>query len=639
MAITRSFGGRTLLKPGAYSVNTVDNTQGVALGNNDTLYIIGEASDGLDSATGGEARVYTASQVNQLAAYFVSGDIVDAALAASRPSITPGIGGAGNIVVYKTNIGLTATATITLPLDNVFSPLITPSVTIADIELVEGIDWEIATANDVAAVAASATFTFNEATNNDAEVVTISGLPGVPSSVDLTAGVDFDTNAELITALGGVDGISAVAGGAANQIIVTADAVGIAGNNIVITPNPVNGYAEVTGDATLPINLVGGIDGEDNEPDTADNIAAAINANPTLRTIMSASVPEDGLGENVVTLTILKQGPDSNGIEVASNDSLILTTDFAGGTANLGSTTAAAYGESLTEAFNHNANVIVPLFSDDDDLLSPDLNMDTVLANLRNHVIARSAVDVRREAQAIAGLRNLDWRAAYGDIADVRSELLQVCIQDVRVIDALGVLSWKKPHIMAAMLAGMRLGSEVGEPLTFKFLNVNGVGHYINPDTGLTEATDLFRPGFDFNEAINNGLTFTEVASGGNRVVVDNTTYATDASFVFNRGSVVEAAQFIARSSREILEGIFVGQKVSNGAAESIKNVLRNHLRALNEQEIITASSDAPFGFVEETFTVTITGNTVDIQVEVKPVQGLDFVFITFTLGNITQSA
>ena len=190
-------------------------------------------------------------------------------------------------------------------------------------------------------------------------------------------------------------------------------------------------------------------------------------------------------------------------------------------------------------------------------------------------------------------------------------------------------------------MAGIRLGSDVGEPLTFKFVAANGVGHNIDPDTGLSLSTgpSLFKPGFDFDEAIDEGITFTELASGGNRIVVDNTTYATDESFVFNRGSVVEAAQFVAKSSREVLEAIFVGQKVSNGAAESIKNILRNHLRALNEQEIITSSIDAPFGFVEETFTVTIDGNTAGVQVEIKPVQGLDFIFINFTLGNISQSA
>ena len=46
-------------------------------------------------------------------------------------------------------------------------------------------------------------------------------------------------------------------------------------------------------------------------------------------------------------------------------------------------------------------------------------------------------------------------------------------------------LAWKGPHIMAAIMAGIRLGSTVGEPLTFKFLNANGVGHFINANTGM----------------------------------------------------------------------------------------------------------------------------------------------------------
>ena len=53
----------------------------------------------------------------------------------------------------------------------------------------------------------------------------------------------------------------------------------------------------------------------------------------------------------------------------------------------------------------------------------------------------------------------------------------------------------------------------------------------------------------------------------------------------------------------------------------------------LTQINIITSSSDAPFGFVEDTFTVSINGNTAEIQVEIKPVQGLDFIFINFTLG------
>ena len=143
----------------------------------------------------------------------------------------------------------------------------------------------------------------------------------------------------------------------------------------------------------------------------------------------------------------------------------------------------------------------------------------------------------------------------------------------------------------------------------------------------------------DFEEAIDAGASFTEQASGGHRIVVDNTTYGKDQSFVFNRGSVIEASFFAAKSIRETAELVFVGRKVSNGAAESIKSVLRSKLLELNQAEIITSSIDAPNGFREDSFVVEITGNTAEVQIHIKPVQGLDFVFITFELGDIRQSA
>ena len=638
MAITRSFGGRTLLKPGAYSVSRVDNAQGIVVGNNDTLYLIGEASDGLSGDAEGGARIFTASQVQQLVDYYGSGDIVDAALAAARPSITPGIGGVGNIVVYKTNGGVRAEAAINLPSmeTDIDDGAI---VSIAGINLIEGTDWEKSgeTADPAAGpIAAIGTFIFDEALDTGAEIFTLV----VPGLVDQT--VDSPPNrASLINALNLLDGITAVddSGTAANQILITAETPGVAGNGIVLSVD------DPTGITGLPLTLTLGAEATPEVNPiflTAQSLANAINGEATLGDIVVASVveiPAVGVSfpstANVISLRAARPGPDGNTIPFTTDDTDIILVAFAGGMDDSGTSSALAYNDALTEAFNHDVNVIVPLFSTG----TTELPIETVLANLRNHLIDRSSVERRLEAQGIAAVRRANWRDVIEIVDDVRSELLQVVFQDVRVIDSVGALAWKEPHIMAAILAGIRLGSEVGEPLTFKFLNVNGVGHFINPDTGLTEAGPLFRPGFDFNEAILAGLTFTEVASGGNRIVVDNTTYGLDASFVFNRGSVVEAAQFVARSSRQVLETIFVGQKVSAGAALSLRNVLRNHLLSLFEQTIITASDDAPFGFVEETFVVTITGNTASIQVEVKPVQGLDFVFISFTLGNITQTA
>ena len=75
MAISRSFGGQTLLKPGAYSVSRVDNAQGIAVGENNTLMLIGEASDG---NPGSEENSAIFTNIQNLVDYYGSGDIVDA---------------------------------------------------------------------------------------------------------------------------------------------------------------------------------------------------------------------------------------------------------------------------------------------------------------------------------------------------------------------------------------------------------------------------------------------------------------------------------------------------------------------------------------------------------------------------------
>ena len=570
MAITRSFGGQTLLKPGAYSVSRVDNAQGIAVGENNTLMLIGEASDGVPGGTE-NSRIFT--NIQNLVDYYVSGDIVDAALVAGRPSITPGISAPTNFIVFKTNNSGAGLQTITVATTET-----TNIVTIGE------------------SIAVTITYPINAAGETFTQTVNI------PFSKTITVadGVD-DVAVEIVDGLEADGNISAL-----------------------FDISQSSGVVSITSKKNGPQF------GPDNATNLSGKVIVSVVASVT-------STP----------LTIFTLGLGSSQTE----------SDLS----QLGQTTVAQLTAAFVDAFNFDPNVIVPLWSNP--AIGANSNPDPNGANhlfitaplagaqLQNHLVERSSVTVRKEAQGFIGIRNADWKNSYrngietGDpgtsgLLNVNSFLIQAVIQDIRVIDASGALAWKAPHIMAALMAGIRLGSTVGEPLTFKFLNANGVGHNINFTTGMPNAAATqFRPGFDFNEAILNGLTFTEIASGGNRVVVDNTRYAIDESFVFNRGSVIEAAQFVARTSRQLLETIFVGNKVSNGAALSLKNVLRNYLIQLNTDQIITTSEDAPFGFVEDTFTVTINGNTAEIQVEVKPVQGLDFIFIDFTLGNITQQA
>jgi len=319
------------------------------------------------------------------------------------------------------------------------------------------------------------------------------------------------------------------------------------------------------------------------------------------------------------------------------------TSNFSGGAR--GASASSSFDAGFSAALAEDVNVIVPLISQDAsaDILMGETDaastydIETVHVALDAHLRLRGSIKNRKEAQGICGYRKQSKAEVFEHSASIGSEVLQMCMEDVLVIDASNELKWKQPHILAVMLASMRTGTEVGEPLTHKYVAVQGAGHFVNPSTGV--AAGDYNPVIDFDEAINAGITSLEPAAGGFRVMVDNTTYGADENFVFNRGSVVEAAQYTAKTIRADAELAFVGKKTAIASAESIKSRIATKLDELFEARILTASDNAPRGFREDTFVVEVTGNTATVEVEVKPVQSLDFILITFTLGESRQSA
>lgn len=621
MGIKKSFGGQSIRKPGAYSRSKVDNSGGAPLGSNETLFLIGEAELGKPGSTEGITE-FAAEAIDQLVAKYGSGPIVDAALVATRPSKTPGVGGAGRIMVYKTNASTQASLTVNEATDT--DPLL----------VIKDKAWGLP-GNDLSVSIANGTVSGTQ------KLITIHKL----NDTDEVLGENPGTAVMSIQYTGD--------GGAAALVIAGASK---AAKTLAIT---LSGSASTDGSASISAitlanytmkQLVDLIDATTGYSATLlDNTMAAKKANEldlkASTSVLSAlslyRLQEEILeliNENSERVEASLHATPRAGLPVNKTNAF-LTGGAKGASSNSNFSTGLA--KSLAKSYA----VALPCISRDATADIADAMTDasstytiaSVQAALDSHLRLRGSIKNRKEAQGMTGIRDAQKADCFAAAADMGSELVQMCMQDVLVTDVNGGLTWKHPHIQAALLAGIRLGTEIGEPLTHKFLNCSGVGHVVDPDTGLE--TGDFNESTDVDDAIDNGITFTESVAGGHRVVVDNTTYGQDQSFVFNRGSVMEAAQYTARTLRETAELVFVGQKVSNGAASSIKSVLRNKLIELNQANIITASNDAPQGFVEETFVVNVNGNTAEVQVEIKPVQGLDFILITFTLGDIKQSA
>jgi hypothetical protein len=187
------------------------------------------------------------------------------------------------------------------------------------------------------------------------------------------------------------------------------------------------------------------------------------------------------------------------------------------------------------------------------------------------------------------------------------------------------------------MLAGARGGAPIGEPLTFKFLNVAGIRQTAQPMT--TPDANIvidFDPQVEYDDAIQSGITFLEPPqTGGFRVVVDNTTYGVDDNWVLNRANVLYAADIVAYNFRNAMENRFIGHK-NTVSVQDIVGVAQSALNTFLAQGITVSTSDAPNGYKQ--LTVQLNGDVINIGVVIKLVEGIDFVLSNISLQRATAT-
>lgn len=619
MSIKKSFAGKSIRKPGAYSESKVDNSAGAPLRATDVLMLVGESSIGAPGSITGIVT-YAAERLDQLIADFGSGPLVDSAIAAARPSKQAGIGGSSIIKVWKTNASTQASAMLKKSASNIYE--------------IKDRAWGLP-GNDLSAIVATGS-------SANQKLISIAQVGGTTESLGENAAQQVlniryigDGTTATMTISGASQQaktlVTTVAGQTDGSLSLSIPLKNYSMKNLVDYINAQVGYS-----ANLLTVSLAQKSGIELDPVTATNIKPALVVQYRLQyEILDILNGSDRVSAEIQAASV---------VGLIDNATTFLTGGAKGASTN--SNFSAGFSASLSEDYNALLSCISRDASEDiadanqgfTDA-SSTYTISAVLVSQDTHLRLRGDVKNRKEAQGFGGIRKSTKAAAFAAISAIGSELMQITMQDCLAVDAQGNQRYMHPHVMAAFAAGMRTGQSVGEPLTFKYPNVQQVGHFINPLTGL-DAGDL-NPGLDYDAAIDAGVLFLEKVGSAYRWVVDNTSYGIDDSFIYNRGSVMAAAQYVQRTLRETAELSFVGKKVSNGAASSIKNVIRNKLRELNAPDvnIITASEDAPEGFREDTFVVTIVGNTAKVQVEFKPVQGLDFVFFSFTLGDIKQSA
>jgi len=177
-------------------------------------------------------------------------------------------------------------------------------------------------------------------------------------------------------------------------------------------------------------------------------------------------------------------------------------------------------------------------------------------------------------------------------------------------------------YMQAALIAGLASGLEVGEPITYKKLNIESLDHKYTGD--------------QLDQLHNSGVIMTEFVrtrtSSHFRVVSDPTTYNVSTEPVQNRISLGEVSDFLTTELREVLDNEFIGTRIRNTSASIMKNRVESFL---DQQKKVNGLI---VDYSPDDVQVVISGNTARINLTVQPSQGLDFinVYITYEDNELT---
>lgn len=306
---------------------------------------------------------------------------------------------------------------------------------------------------------------------------------------------------------------------------------------------------------------------------------------------------------------------------------------FTGGL--LGASTNADFQAGFDALLSTRVNTVVPLVSRDatsdlaEGLTDPSstYTVSSVIAMTDAHCRTASNTKNRSERNAYVGYKGTFANSVIRAKA-LNSEFTTLCMQDVDVLDITGELVTAQPHIMACLMAGMQSGMAVGEPITFKYANVYGISH-----------AD-YDAKADIDTALDAGICVIEQPdSGGYRVVLGNTTYGKDANFCFNRISVLAVAHYVAYNLRSQLEAIFIGtgRERQSTAQQSVYNTASAILASFRDAGLLVPDQSNAYRGYKNLF-VSVVDNTINLDVTITPVQGIDFILATITLDNIRDT-
>lgn len=267
-----------------------------------------------------------------------------------------------------------------------------------------------------------------------------------------------------------------------------------------------------------------------------------------------------------------------------------------------GTTTSTQWTNALNALQAVEVHLIVPLTQD-----------QTIVAQVQAHVEQMSGLQFRQERLAFVGSsNNFATNALYladlqTNAAAIASSRVALCAPGIKRPNANGVLTTYGPEFLAATIAGLVAGQQVGDSPTHKYVKAAGI------DFGFTTTDQV--------SLILAGVTCVEFVRGqGFRVVQGVTTWQQDANPMFREISVRRVGDFLMQDIRRTLEAEFVGGRADSMTLAAMLARVVSRLNQAVADRVIVAYQNV---------SLSLQSSVARVSFEFSPTEPLNFILIT----------
>jgi len=583
------FNGAVLVRPGAYTKIDASQFQSIVLNGIGVVGIIGNAD-------GGQPRVVQIfNSAAAVKAAYRSGDIVEAAGILCNPGNDDLIpAGAQTIVTYKVNNGTQATlaaAPFTFTSkdwglsQNSINVQLTSQGGNLRTFISQGLD-------QLSNLIVETSPQFGDPTKYGKFTLKYNGT-GTAATVTITS----TTLTTTVTAGPGSENLAITFANFASLNDILFFINGFAGGVYVATALITNALS------FNPANL---------------DAVSALDIKTTALTLMANNFDvSDWINNNSQLITcVLTQG------QTGPRAALTLTA-LAGGT--LGTSANADWVTGFTALGGVRINQVVPLASADATTAQGTYTIASVNAGLQSHCSLLSATAGKSERQgwaSFSGTKTNLILAAQG----LNSQ--DVCISSqklTRQSAVTGNITQFPEWSLSCVLAGMRAGAPLGEPLTHKLILATAIASDASWSPSTTQ---------DVIDLLLNGIILvTSVQGRGFQIEKGITTYTKSNNDAFIEETIVQCWKYIAFTWRTNLENRYTGRPMDIGQIKTVIPFSVSVLNGLRQQGVITDSLvngvQTP-GF--SNLQVTASGDVLNVSGNVQPTSGINFILNTAVL-------